>query len=156
VSGQHHAPAALYPRRKTPGTHWPGGWVDPRAGLGTEASWRRSFRSIVKLHITNKQTLNLNSTVQCFGALSQRPHRRLHLLFFIYSVRPNVRTLCLLSLNTNIHIWPGANPQTKGCSERMAVLWYNKGNKLSRYAIQAPRGIAPTHSWPRQYMWVCD
>jgi hypothetical protein len=41
VSGQHHAPAALYPRGKDPryplyrrGT---GGWVGPRAGLDTEA-----------------------------------------------------------------------------------------------------------------------
>jgi hypothetical protein len=34
VSGQRHAPAALYPRGKDPpGTHWIGGWVGPRAGL---------------------------------------------------------------------------------------------------------------------------
>jgi hypothetical protein len=32
VSGQHHAPAALYPR-----THCTGGWVGPRASLDTEA-----------------------------------------------------------------------------------------------------------------------
>ena len=32
VSGQQHAPAALYPRER-PGTHFTGGWVDPRAGL---------------------------------------------------------------------------------------------------------------------------
>jgi hypothetical protein len=36
VSGQHHAPAALYPGERTPGTHWRGGWVGPRAGLDTE------------------------------------------------------------------------------------------------------------------------
>jgi len=36
VSGQQHAPAALYPRER-PGTHFTGGWVGPRAGLeGTE------------------------------------------------------------------------------------------------------------------------
>jgi hypothetical protein len=29
VSGQHHAPAALYPRGKNPGTHLTGGWVGP-------------------------------------------------------------------------------------------------------------------------------
>jgi hypothetical protein len=33
VSGQRHAPAALYPRIKDPGTHWTGGWVGLRAGL---------------------------------------------------------------------------------------------------------------------------
>jgi hypothetical protein len=37
VSGQHHAPAALYPRRKTPGTHCTRGWVGPRAGLDAGA-----------------------------------------------------------------------------------------------------------------------
>jgi hypothetical protein len=37
VSGQHHAPAALYPGRKDPGTQFTGGWVGPRAGLDTEA-----------------------------------------------------------------------------------------------------------------------
>jgi hypothetical protein len=36
VSGQRHAPAALYPRGKDPDTHCTGGWVDPRAGLDTE------------------------------------------------------------------------------------------------------------------------
>ena len=32
VSGQQHAPAPLYPRER-PGTHFTGGWVDPRSGL---------------------------------------------------------------------------------------------------------------------------
>ena len=32
VSGQQHAPAALYPRERL-GTHCTGGWVGPRAGL---------------------------------------------------------------------------------------------------------------------------
>jgi hypothetical protein len=36
VSGQRHAPAALYPRRKDPGTHWTGGWVGLRSGLDTD------------------------------------------------------------------------------------------------------------------------
>jgi hypothetical protein len=38
VSGQRHAPAALYPREKgPPRTHCTGGWVGPKAGLDTEA-----------------------------------------------------------------------------------------------------------------------
>jgi hypothetical protein len=36
VSGQRHAPAALYLVERTPGTHCTGGWVGPRAGLDTE------------------------------------------------------------------------------------------------------------------------
>jgi len=32
VSGQQHAPAALYPQER-PGTYCTGGWVGPRAGL---------------------------------------------------------------------------------------------------------------------------
>jgi hypothetical protein len=38
VSGLRHAPAALYPRGKNPGTHRTGGWVGPRTGLDTEAT----------------------------------------------------------------------------------------------------------------------
>jgi hypothetical protein len=37
VSGQLHAPVAVYPRERTPCAHWVGGWVGPRAGLDTEA-----------------------------------------------------------------------------------------------------------------------
>jgi hypothetical protein len=37
VSGQRHAPAAFSPGERTPGTHWAGGWVGPKAGLDTEA-----------------------------------------------------------------------------------------------------------------------
>jgi hypothetical protein len=37
VSGQRHAPAALGPGERTPGTHCTGGWVDLRTGLDTEA-----------------------------------------------------------------------------------------------------------------------
>jgi hypothetical protein len=37
VSGQHHAPAALYPWERNPRIHCTGGWVGPRAGLDTEA-----------------------------------------------------------------------------------------------------------------------
>jgi hypothetical protein len=38
VSGQRHAPTALYPRGNDPGTHWIGGWVGLRAGLDTEVT----------------------------------------------------------------------------------------------------------------------
>jgi hypothetical protein len=37
VSGQRHAPAALYPWEGTPGTQWIRGWVSLIAGLDTEA-----------------------------------------------------------------------------------------------------------------------
>jgi hypothetical protein len=37
VSGQRHAPAALYPRGKDPGTPCTGVWVGPRVGLDAEA-----------------------------------------------------------------------------------------------------------------------
>jgi hypothetical protein len=35
VSGQLHAPTALFPGERTPGTHCTGGWVGPRPGLDT-------------------------------------------------------------------------------------------------------------------------
>jgi hypothetical protein len=39
VSGQLHAPAAL-PWERAPGTHFIGGWVDPRAGLDDMEKWK--------------------------------------------------------------------------------------------------------------------
>jgi hypothetical protein len=33
VSDERHAPAAPYYHKRTPGTHWIGGWVGLRAGL---------------------------------------------------------------------------------------------------------------------------
>jgi hypothetical protein len=37
VCGQRHAPAAIYPRERTHGTHWIGSWVGMRVGLDTKA-----------------------------------------------------------------------------------------------------------------------
>jgi hypothetical protein len=37
VSGQRHAPVALYPRGRIFGTHWIWGWMGLRVGLDTEA-----------------------------------------------------------------------------------------------------------------------
>ena len=46
VSGQQHAPAALYPRER-PGNHFTGGWVGPRAGLdGRKISSLPGFDSV--------------------------------------------------------------------------------------------------------------
>jgi hypothetical protein len=36
VGGQLHAPVIFYPREKTHGTHWIGGWVGLSAGLDTQ------------------------------------------------------------------------------------------------------------------------
>jgi hypothetical protein len=40
MSGEIHAPAALPPTERAPGTHWIGGWADPRAGLDTVSKWK--------------------------------------------------------------------------------------------------------------------
>jgi hypothetical protein len=51
VSGLFHAPVALTPRDRAPGTHWIGGWVDPTAVLDT----------VVKRKIPNsRRESNLN------------------------------------------------------------------------------------------------
>jgi hypothetical protein len=41
-------PRPLYPRGKSPGTHWIGGWVDPRAGLDMK---RRKFLTLPGLEL---------------------------------------------------------------------------------------------------------
>jgi hypothetical protein len=33
-------PLPLYPRERAPGTHFMGGWVDPRAGLDDMEKWK--------------------------------------------------------------------------------------------------------------------
>jgi hypothetical protein len=37
MRGQRYAPAELSPGERTPGIHWTGGWMGPRADLDTEA-----------------------------------------------------------------------------------------------------------------------
>ena len=49
VSGQQHAPAALYPRKR-PCTRFTGGWVGPRAGLDERKS--RPHRDSIPYHPT--------------------------------------------------------------------------------------------------------
>jgi hypothetical protein len=43
VSGQRHAPAALYHGERSPDTHCTGGWVGLRAGLDTEVTGKSSL-----------------------------------------------------------------------------------------------------------------
>jgi hypothetical protein len=45
VRSQSYAPAALYPRERTPSTHWIGDWVGLRAGLDKEATGKILCRS---------------------------------------------------------------------------------------------------------------
>jgi hypothetical protein len=43
VSGQRHAPVALYPRGKNPpGTHCTRGWMGPKAGMNAKARKKSS------------------------------------------------------------------------------------------------------------------
>jgi hypothetical protein len=51
VSGQLHAPAAL-PPGKSPGTHFIGGWVDPRAGLDDMEKWKYFTLSGLELSLS--------------------------------------------------------------------------------------------------------
>jgi hypothetical protein len=47
MSGQHHATRPRFtPGERTPGTHWIGGWVGPRAGLDEEARRKKSSASV--------------------------------------------------------------------------------------------------------------
>jgi hypothetical protein len=64
VSGQRHAPAALYPRERTLCSHWIGGWVGPRAGLDAEA--RRKILCLCRgsnpVRLVHSQTLYWRAT----------------------------------------------------------------------------------------------
>jgi len=62
VSGQRHAPAALYPRGKDPRYHCTGGWVGPRACLEEKsfdsAGYRNPVVQSVVRHCTDWATLS--------------------------------------------------------------------------------------------------
>jgi hypothetical protein len=49
MSGQLHAQAALTPGKELPGTHWIGGWMDPRAALDDVK--KRKFFTMQELEI---------------------------------------------------------------------------------------------------------
>jgi len=51
VSGEQHAPAALYPRER-PCTHFTVGWVGPRVGL--EGGKSRPHRDILRTFISSE------------------------------------------------------------------------------------------------------
>jgi hypothetical protein len=61
VSGQLHAPAALTPRERVPGTDWIGGWVGPRVILD----------SVVKTEIPSPRRES-NCTTPIVQAVAQR------------------------------------------------------------------------------------
>jgi hypothetical protein len=63
MSGQRHAPAALYLQERFPSTHWIGGWVGLRAGLDTEAG-RQSFASAEdRTPLTEGQIIGLSENI---------------------------------------------------------------------------------------------
>ena len=55
VSGQQHAPAALY-RRERPGAHCTAGWVGPRAGLDAENLVPTGIRSRTVQPVVSRYT----------------------------------------------------------------------------------------------------
>jgi hypothetical protein len=84
VSGQSHAPTALCPGKRTPGTHCTAGWVGPRAGLDTEVRGKilsplpgiepRSPGRPVVRHYTDWATPAPNTTLYIMKYLTQ--HRQ--------------------------------------------------------------------------------
>ena len=69
VSGQQHAPAALY-NRERPVTHFTGGWVGPRAGLDGRENLvhtgirSRTFHPVVS-HYTDLATRTNQGVSKC-------------------------------------------------------------------------------------------
>jgi hypothetical protein len=47
VSGQLHAPAALPPGKRVPGTHWIGGWVGPRTAQ--DDAEKRKVKTVIRM-----------------------------------------------------------------------------------------------------------
>jgi hypothetical protein len=76
VSGQLHAPAALF-WRKNPSTHWIGGWVGPRAGLDAVAKSSQPLAGIeppIIQPVADRYTIDL-SRLLVGDNLECNPHR---------------------------------------------------------------------------------
>ena len=68
VSGQQHAPAALYPR-EIPGTHFTGGWAGPRAGLdGTTTT----SNNMLLTYMQTQQCWSWDPTLQKRGVCGEK------------------------------------------------------------------------------------
>ena len=65
VSGQQHAPAALYPQER-PDTHFTGDWVGPRAGLDG-----RKFLSPLELDTRPSSPLSVAIPTELPGPLKE-------------------------------------------------------------------------------------
>jgi hypothetical protein len=72
VSDQLHAQAALHHRERAPGIHWVGGWVNPRAGLGSsiipilfwfykELIYLLSYKTLCKIRTIESDLQDLKS-----------------------------------------------------------------------------------------------
>jgi hypothetical protein len=59
VSDQLHAPVMLYPRERTAGTHWIGGWVGLGARLDTV--WRKHPLKYKRLKLGGGQAYDRSS-----------------------------------------------------------------------------------------------
>jgi hypothetical protein len=75
VSGQHHTLAMLYPGERTPGTHWIGGWMGPRAGL--DAGARRKILCLCRG--SNPDRPARNQTLYCLSYHGSSCHTNIHL-----------------------------------------------------------------------------
>ena len=111
MSGQQHAPAALYPRER-PGTHFTGGWVGPRAGLDGQKS--RPHWDSIPNHPAHSQSLYrlsypahtfsivpfVNTTVVSVVTYCSRFHHDCHKYFTHEGLYPEYWTF----LSSNCHL----------------------------------------------------
>jgi len=76
VSGQLHAPASLPPRERATGTHWIGGWLDPRAGLDMVSERKipsphlcKSIQDTTSFSVHSSFVLNYSNILSTFSCL---------------------------------------------------------------------------------------
>jgi hypothetical protein len=78
VSSQLHAPVALPPRKvpPPPGTHWIGGWVDPRASL--DDVQKRKFLTLPRLELRPLSRPGRGQSLHQLRYPGSYPNLRLH------------------------------------------------------------------------------
>ena len=130
MSGQQHAPTALYPRER-PGTHCTGGWVGPRAGLDRCGNSRPppgfdppTVQAVAQSLYRLSYPASEGTGVQCVYACTYRELQSLH----VFTEHK--------SSNWGDSLTSPRNNQRNRCTLRRAAV---PVNCIDKYSIQSER-----------------
>jgi hypothetical protein len=120
------------PRERGPGTHWIGGWVDPRAGLNDEE--KRKFLTLPGL------------VLRLLGrpARSQSPYRLSYPGSYFSKLHFNI-TFPFTSWSLLFFVWDGIAVNWKGCGNSLEYSW-ETSVRIFGFPVEIRTGYFPSTS----------